>query len=99
MAKIKEAILNDLSSYEVERYLYNKHLRDVEYEDWLESDSYIKFVNNELENTKLKYSNYDVSEALMYGIGSVMLPAYEIGDELYGKLVHEKVFEYLSKGK
>ena len=96
MAKVKEHYLGNMSQYEIEQRLYNKHLRDMEYEDWINSEGYVAFVNGELEETKVKYSDSDITNALQYGVSCMMLPAEEIGTELYGKLLHEKVFEYLN---
>jgi len=96
MAKVKEHYLGNMSQHEIDTYLYNKHARDIEYEEWLQSDEYVDLVNSELENTKLVYSEYDITKALEYGMDSVILPAEEVGTEVYGKLLHEKVFEYLN---
>jgi hypothetical protein len=99
MAKVKEHYLGNMTQYEIETYLYNKNLRDVEYEEWYNGEGYVTFVNEELEDTKLIYSTSDIRKAIQYGISSMMLPAYEIGDELYGKMLEEKVFEYLNSNK
>ena len=96
MAKVKEHYLGNMTQYEIDSYLYNKHLRDIDYEEWMNGEGYVAFVNEELEDTKLKYSDSDVANALQYGVNCMMLPAEEIGTELYGKLLHEKVFEYLN---
>lgn len=96
MAKIKEYYFKDMSQHEIDTYLYNKHARDIEYEEWLQSDEYVDLVNSELENTKLIYSEWEITKALEYGVKSINLPAEEVGVEVYGKLLHEKVFEYLN---
>jgi hypothetical protein len=97
MSKIKQHYLGNMTQNEIDTYLYNKHARDVEYEEWLQSDEYVNLVNSELENTKLVYSEWEVTNAIQYGVNSIILPAEEIGTEVYGKLLYEKVFEYLNK--
>ena len=99
MAKVKDHFLGNMSQQEIDVYLYNKHFRDIEYQEWLQSDEYVNLVNSELENTKLVYSEWEVTNAIQYGVNSIILPAEEIGTEVYGKLLHEKVFEYLNSAK
>lgn len=97
MAKVKDYYLGNMTQYEIDNYLYNKNVRDMEYEEWLQSEEYVDLVNSELENTKLVYSEWEITKALEYGVKSINLPAEEIGIEVYGKLLHEKVFEYLNQ--
>lgn len=99
MAKVKEHYLGNMTQYEIDTYLYNKNLRDAEYEDWYNGEGYVAFVNEELESTKLKYSTSDVESAIMYGVSAVQVTAEEVGSDVYGKLLHEKVFEYLNTNK
>ena len=99
MAKIKEHYFGNMSQYEIDSYLYDRHLRDAEYEDWYNGEGYVAFVNGELEDTKLKYSTSDVESAIMYGVSAVQVTAEEVGSDVYGKLLHEKVFEYLNTNK
>ena len=99
MAKVKEHYLGNMSQYEIESYLYNKHLRDAEYDEWYNGEGYVSFVNEELEDTKLIYSTSDVANALSYGVSAVQVTAEEVGSDVYGKLLHGKVFEYLNQIK
>ena len=97
MGKVKQHYLGEMSQHEIDVYLYNKQFRDMEYEEWLQSDEYTDFVNNELEDTKLIYSVSDISQALKYGLSAVQVTSEEVGIDVYGKLLHEKVFEYLNE--
>ena len=97
MAKVKEHYLGNMSQHEIDVYLYNKQFRDVEYEEWFNGEGYVSFVNDELEDTKLIYSMYDVTQALKYGLSAVQVTSEEVGSDVYGKLLHEKVFEYLNQ--
>ena len=99
MAKIKEHYLGDMTQHEMDVYLYNKQFRDMEYEEWLQSEEYVDLVNSELEDTKLIYSVSDITEAIKYGVSAVQLTADEVGSDVYGKLLNEKVFEYLNQIK
>ena len=96
MAKIKEHYLGEMNQHEIDVYLYNKQFRDMEYEEWKASEGYVDFVNEELENTKLIYSAYDIGKAIEYGVSAVTLPKEEVGDVVYAKLLKEKVFESLN---
>ena len=95
MAKVKEHYLGNMSQYEIDSYLYNKHLRDAEYDEWSNGEGYVAFVNEELEDTKIKYSDSDITNAVKYGVSAVQVTTEEVGSDVYGKLLQEKVFEYL----
>lgn len=99
MAKVKDHFLGNMSQHEIDVYLYNKQFRDMEYEEWMNGEGYVAFVNEQMMDFKPTYSKADISDAIMYGVNSIILPAHEIGDELYGKLLQEKVFEYLNSTK
>lgn len=96
MAKIKEHYLGEMSQHEIDVYLYNKQFRDMEYEEWLKSEEYMDLVNSELEDTKIIYSASDVANSLNYGVSAVQVTVEEVGRDVYGKLLNEKVFEYLN---
>lgn len=97
MAKVKEHFLGNMSQHEIDVYLYNKNFRDMEYEEWLDGEGYVAFVNEELEDTKLIYSTSDVTNSLKYALSAVQVTSEEVGSDVYGKLLHEKVFEYLNE--
>ena len=90
MAKIKDLhleFINDMNQ-----------MVDVEYqfEEYRNSEKYVEDVNHVLAETKPIYSSIDVENALHYAFDSVIIEAEEIGTEVYGKLIHEKVVEYLN---
>jgi len=84
---------NDMS--EEDTYIYGK-IKDLEYQEWRESDDYINMVNNELVNYKPEYSKSDVNESICYAFESIKVTQSEVGSDVYGKLIHEKIFEYLN---
>lgn len=97
MAKVKEHFLGNMSQHEIDTYLYNKQYRDMEYEEWLDGEGYVAFVNEELADTKLIYSISDVTNSLKYALSAVQVTSEEVGKDVYGKLLNEKVFEYLNE--
>jgi len=72
---------------------------DYQYEEYLQSEKYVEDVNEVLEETKPKYSSSDVTRALSYAFNSMIIESEEVGKEIYGKLIHEKVVEYLNEVK
>ena len=69
---------------------------DYQYEEYLQSEKYVEDVNEVLEETKPKYSSSDVTRALSYAFNSMIIESEEVGKDVYGKLIHEKVVEYLN---
>jgi hypothetical protein len=70
---------------------------DYQFEEYLQSENYANEVNEVLEETKPKYSSSDVERAISYAFNSIIVESDEVGKDVYGKLVHEKVIEYLNK--
>ena len=69
---------------------------DYHFEEYLQSEEYVDNVNSVLESTKPKYSSSDVEHAISYAFDSVIVESEEVGKNVYGKLIHEKVTEYLN---
>ena len=69
---------------------------DYQFEEYLQSEKYVDEVNSVLESTKPKYSSSDVEQAISYAFDSVIVESDEVGKDVYGKLIHEKVIEYLN---
>lgn len=96
MSKIKNTLLNDLTQQELESMLYNRY-DDEEYENWLESDEYREFVNEQLELSSPTYSHDDIMSALEWAKSAINIEPTDIGKEVYDILFIEKVFEHLNK--
>ena len=96
MARIKEHYLGNMTQSEIDSYLYDRNIRELEYQEWTESDDYINMINEELINYKPQYSVSDINESICYAFESVKVTQSEVGSDVYGKLIHEKVFEYLN---
>ena len=69
---------------------------DYQFEEYLQSENYANEVNEVLEETKPKYSSSDVERAISYAFNNIIVESDEVGKDVYGKLVHEKVIEYLN---
>ncbi len=70
-----------------------------ETEQWLESDEYVNFVNDELATLKPIYSQSDVSSAIRYASTQIQIDPSEVGKEVYDMLFSEKIQEYLNSHK
>lgn len=78
-------------------WFFNPDLRyDMEHEEWMNSEGYVTFVNDEIELTKPKYSDSDLIDALQYARSGIIIEPEEVGKEVYDRLFSEKVFEYLN---
>ena len=99
MAKVKEHYLGNMSQHEIDNYLFNKDVRDMEYEEWLDGEGYVAFVNEQMMDFKPIHSTSDVKDAIKYGVLSIQLPIEEVGAGVYIKLLQEKVLEHLNAVK
>ena len=95
MGKLKNALLNDLTQEELELMLYNRE-EERTYEQWLESDEFIEYVNSEIDTTRPIYSESDVMNAIRYASKQIQIEPSEVGKEVYDMLFSEKIEEYLS---
>jgi len=79
------------------RWFMNPDLRfDTEYEEWLNSEGYVAFVNDEMDLAKPIYGKGDLVDALQYASKSIIIEPEEVGKEIYNRLFSEKVVEYLN---
>lgn len=97
MGRIKE-LLSDiqLTQEHLEFDLLGRYQDQLEYEEWLESDSFVEYVNGEIDSTKPRYSESDIMLAVRYASKSITIDPSEIGKEVYDMLFSEKIEEYLS---
>lgn len=94
MSKLKNELLNNLTQQELEEMLYRRY--DNEYEDWLQSDEFVEYVNGEIEKTKPIYSESDIMNATRYASKMITINPSEVGKDVYDMLFSEKIEEYLS---
>lgn len=95
MGKLKEELINSMTE---EDYFQSQSFHDewMEYEEWKNSDDFVQMVNNEFEQTWPIYSTIEVENSIKYAIDGIQVDPSEVGKDVYGKLFHEKVFEYLT---
>jgi hypothetical protein len=97
MGKLKNEMFENLSQQELDEIFFNQvKMDESDYQAWLESDDYVNMVNEQLDACKPSYSDMDVYHALQYALDSMSVYPEEVGKDVYGKLIHEKVFEYLN---
>jgi hypothetical protein len=97
MGKIKENLINNLS---VDDFYTLQEMSDEEernYQEWLESDEYIQFVNEQIEYTKPIFSIDDIKSALDWAKSAINVEPTDIGKDVYDILFIEKVEEHLNK--
>jgi len=97
MEKIKENLINNLS---VDDFYTLQEMSDEEernYQEWLESDEYIQFVNEQIEYTKPIFSIDDIKSALDWAKSAINVEPTDIGKDVYDILFIEKVEEHLNK--
>jgi hypothetical protein len=96
MAKVKDKMFEGLTQYEIDDMLYNRYKDTLEYEEWLQSEEFVEFVNGEIDSTKPRYSEFDIMSATRYASKSIIVDPSEVGKETYDMLFSEKIEEYLS---
>lgn len=96
MSRTKEFMINNMTESEVNDAI-DGHMKDLEYQQWLQSEDYVNMVNDEVDMANPKYSYYDIKYAIKYANESIMIDKSEVGDVVYENLFQEKVFEYLNK--
>ena len=94
MSKIKETILNGLTQEELENELYHRY--QDQYDEWVQSEDYVNYVNDIINETKPTFSSDDLNRALEYASQMVAIEPSEVGKEVYDKLFSEKVREFIN---
>ena len=96
MGKLKDNLIEGLTQVELERELYNRYQDELEYQEWLETEGFVEYVNGEIDMTKPRYSESDIMSATRYASKSIIVDPCEVGKEVYDMLFSEKIEEYLS---
>ena len=97
MGRIKDLLSDvELSQSEIERELYNRYQDELEYEEWLQTDGFVEYVNAEIDMSRPRYSELDITSAIRYASNQIILDPSEVGKEVYDMLFSEKIEEYLS---
>lgn len=97
MGRTKDLIHDlNISQEDIEMDLYNRYKDELEYEEWLQTDGFVEYVNAEVDMTRPRYSELDITSAIRYASNEIILDPSEVGKEVYDMLFSEKIEEYLS---
>ena len=96
MGKIKDILDIELPQDQLELELYKRYADELEYQEWLQTDGFVEYVNGEIDMTKPRYSEIDMSSAVRYASQQITIDPSEVGKEVYDMLFSEKIEEYLS---
>ena len=96
MGRIKDSLDIELPQDQLELELYKRYADELEYEEWLKSDGFVEYVNGEIDMTKPRYSEIDMSSAVRYASKQITIDPTEVGKEVYDMLFSEKIEEYLT---
>lgn len=98
MGRLKNDIFENLSQQELDE-LFQKQIEDdaYNYQQWLESDDYINYVNDQLAHSNPEFSMEDITKALDWAKSAINTEPTEIGKDVYDILFIEKVYEHLNK--
>ena len=86
----------DLSQEDIEMDLYNRYQDELEYEEWLQTEGFVEYVNAEIDSHRPRYSESDIMGATRYASQQITIDPSEVGKEVYDMLFSEKIEEYLS---
>ena len=96
MGRIKDSLDIEIPQDQLELELYKRYADELEYEEWLKSDGFVEYVNGEIDMTKPRYSEIDMSSAVRYASQQITIDPNEVGKEVYDMLFSEKIEEYLT---
>lgn len=95
MGKVKEQLINEMEMAHLTNQMTDSDY-DHQYEEWLESEEFVEYVNRELDTLKPQYSESDIMGATRYASKMITINPSEVGKEVYDMLFSEKIEEYLS---
>lgn len=93
MGKVKEQLINEMEMAHLTNQMVDS---DYGYQEWLESDEFVEYVNRELDKTRPQYSEQDIMDATRYASTHIVIDPSEVGKKVYDMLFSEKIEEYLS---
>jgi hypothetical protein len=97
MGKIKEHLINNLSEDDFNTIQEISDEEERRYQEWLQSDEYIDFVNEQLRESNELFSLNDIKNALDWAKSAINVEPTDIGKDVYDILFIEKVEEHLNK--
>jgi hypothetical protein len=98
MGKIKETHLSNLNDAEIDEIIHKMNEdEERKYQEWINSDEYIHFVNEQLNESNETFSFSDIKDALNWAASAINIEPTDIGKDVYDILFIEKVEEHLNK--
>jgi hypothetical protein len=97
MGKIKEHLINNLNEDDFNTIQEISDEEERKYQEWLQSDEYIDFVNEQLRESNELFSLNDIKNALDWAKSAINVEPTDIGKDVYDILFIEKVEEHLNK--
>ena len=92
MGRVKESMVEFIP----DEVIVKQYTDQLEYQEWLQSDGFVEYVNGEIDMTKSRYSEIDITSATRYASQQITIDPIEVGKEVYDMLFSEKIEEYLS---
>lgn len=86
----------NLNEEELNEELYSRADSEYQYQKWLESPEFVEYLNGEIDSTRPRYSEYDISSATRYASTHITIEPSEVGKDVYDMLFSEKIEEYLT---
>ena len=93
MGRVNEQMINEMEMSHLTNQMGDS---DYQYEEWLQSKEFAEYLNGELDSTRPRYSEYDISSATRYASEHITIDPSEVGKEVYDMLFSEKIEEYLT---
>jgi len=93
MGRVKEQMINEMENSHLSNQMADS---DYQYEEWLQSKEFAEYLNGELDSTRPRYSEHDISSATRYASEHITIDPSEVGKKVYDMLFSEKVEEYLT---
>ena len=86
----------NLNEEELNEELYSRADSDYQYNKWLDSPEFVEYINGEIDSTRPRYSEQDISSATRYASTHITIEPSEVGKDVYDMLFSEKIEEYLT---
>ena len=89
MGKIKEHLINNLSEDDFNTIQEISDEEERKYQEWLQSDEYIDFVNEQLRESNELFSLNDIKNALDWAKSAINVEPTDIGKYVFDILFIE----------
>ena len=93
MGRVKEQMINEMEMSHLTNQMGDS---GYQYDEWLQSKEFAEYLNGELDSTRPRYSEHDISSATRYASEHITIDPSEVGKKVYDMLFSEKVEEYLT---